>query len=195
MRRLIILLSLAAAAQVALAQLPEATDYRTRGHMLYVGMYNGGAACNDSWVVACGAQGPWTVRTAGDSALKIEGPSTGFAPYKTKLIDCPEAITTISSVGGALEASGAFPADEVSAGLVPLTYFTLQPGSNDHSLLLLLTAQQCYHEFTLTQATGSILGVTPVQYVSFSGATARALSLPLLLATVVLAAAVARWLA
>ena len=40
-------------------------------------------------------------------------------------------------------------ADEVSPGLVPTTYFTLQPGSNDHSLLLLLTAQQCYHEFAV----------------------------------------------
>jgi len=95
--------------QAVRAQLPEATDYRTRGSMLYAGMYNGGAACNDSWVVACSAQGPWTIRAAGDTALKIEGPSTGFAPYKSKLIDCPEAITFITSVGGSLEAGGAFP--------------------------------------------------------------------------------------
>ncbi|KAI7838758.1 hypothetical protein COHA_007551 [Chlorella ohadii] len=149
MRPWLLLLALAAAGQAVRAQLPEATDYRTRGSMLYVGMYNGGAACNDSWVVACGAQGPWTIRAAGDTALKIEGPSTGFAPYKSKLIDCPEAITFITSVSGSLEAGGAFPADEVSPGLVPTTYFTLQPGSNDHSLLLLLTAQQCYHEFTV----------------------------------------------
>ena len=47
----------------------------------------------------------------------------------------------------------------------------------------------------LTQATGNILGVTPVQYVSWNGAAARALSLPLLLASALLAAGGARWLA
>lgn len=46
----------------------------------------------------------------------------------------------------------------------------------------------------LTQATGNILGVTPVQYVSWNSAAARALSLPLLLATAMLAVAAARWL-
>ena len=77
--------------------------------MLYAAVSAGGAACADSWVAACGAQGPWLLRAAGDEALKIEAPSTGFALYKGKIIDCPEAIVPIATVGGALEANGAFP--------------------------------------------------------------------------------------
>lgn len=98
------------ALQVVRAQVPEATDYRTRGSMLYTGLIGGGAACNDSWVVACAAAGPWTVRTAGSTFLKMEGPSDGFAKYKGKLIDCPDPNSVpISSGGGDLSATGAFP--------------------------------------------------------------------------------------
>lgn len=77
--------------------------------MLYAGVSAGGAACADSWVTACGAQGPWLLRAAGDEALKIEAPSTGFALFKGKIIDCPETAAPVASVGGALEANGAFP--------------------------------------------------------------------------------------
>lgn len=125
---------------------------------------------------------------------------------------------------------------------MPLTNFALQPGGNDHALLLFLTAGPCVYEFTvraaaavplhlmlrcgrqrrsgttrllargarptppfasapppkpqLTEATGTILGVQPVQYISWYSAAARtALSPALLLATAGAAAALARWLA
>lgn len=137
-------------------------------------------------------------------------------------------------------------ADDVSPALVPLTNFALQPGGNDHSLLLFLTAGPCVYEFTvrgclsrmrccgaqmrgclsggrcwmpaplpahaqpgrciprfctptllqLTQATGTILGVQPVQFVSWYSAAARtALSPTLLLAAAAGAAVLARLLA
>lgn len=42
--------------------------------------------------------------------------------------------------------------DEESPALVPLTPFSLQPGSSEHSLVLLLTNSLCYHEFTVCAA-------------------------------------------
>lgn len=42
---------------------------------------------------------------------------------------------------------------------MPLTPFSLQPGSNEHSLVLLLTNSLCYHEFTV--GAGQPLGLMP----------------------------------
>lgn len=89
--------------------------------MMYAGTANGGAACNNTWVVACAAAGPWTIRTAGTTYLKIEGPSDGFAPFNKTLIDCAEAIVPITSSGGSFAASGAFPRGCCRGRLLPAT--------------------------------------------------------------------------
>lgn len=127
-------------------------DYRVRGYMAYKGLVGAPpAACSDTWLTACAAQGAWLLRSSGDS-LKIEGPSTGFAPFKGKLIDCPEAIAAVSSdsSGKNLEGDGTFPPDEVSPSLVPATPFLIQAGGNPNSLQIrTLGGAMCIHEFTV----------------------------------------------
>lgn len=96
-------------------------DYRVRGYMTYAGVLGavGGGACADSWVAACGFAGRWLLRSS-PSSLKIEGPSSGFAVLKGKIISCPESIALISSdsSGPNVQADGAFAADSVSPTLV-----------------------------------------------------------------------------
>lgn len=127
-------------------------DFRIRGYMVYAGQVGAPpASCADSWIVACGKQGPWLLRAA-SGALKIEGPSTGFAPFKTTLINCPEAITSVTadSNGNNAEAQGTFPADATTPLLVPATAFLMAGGGNPSSLLLrTVGGAQCIYEFTV----------------------------------------------
>lgn len=125
-------------------------DYRVRGYMRYSRLLAGNAACAKSWIAACGAQGPWLIRASTD-AIKIEGPSTGYAGLNGTMFDCPEAILELSadSSGANPQADGAFPQDSVRPALVPATLVLLVPGGNPNSLQLRTLTTQCIHEFTV----------------------------------------------
>ena len=125
-------------------------DYRVRGYMQYARVQGGGAGCADSWVVACGAAGRWLLRQA-PGAVKVEGPASGFAIFKGKIIDCPEAIATVTADSNGLneQANGYFHEDAVSPTLVPGTQFVLLAGGNPNSLQIRTLATQCIYEFTV----------------------------------------------
>jgi hypothetical protein len=73
------------------------------------------------------------------------------APFRGKLISCPEAVADISSdsSGKNQQADGTFKADPVTPTLVPASPFVLSPGGNNNSLLLRTLTTGCIYEFVV----------------------------------------------
>lgn len=124
-------------------------DYRIRGYIEYRSTL-GGSACANTSITACARQGRLLLR-ASSSALKVEGPPTGFAVLGNTIIDCPTGIATIvtDASGNNAEADGTFPADRTNPTLLPPLPFVVTAGgdSNGIQIRTLGSSGQCIYGF------------------------------------------------
>lgn len=125
-------------------------DYRIRGYMNYEAVVGGNGNCSNSFIVACASQGRLGLRASPDS-LKLLPPAIPVAPFRGKLISCPEAVAAISSdsSGNNQQADGTFKADPVTPTLVPASPFVISAGGNNNSLLLRTLTTGCIYEFVV----------------------------------------------